>query len=43
MTQYRNSKWLNLTAAAALLLEKEKISREEFEALFEKEEAVPAV
>ena len=32
-----------LDAAAALLLEKEKISREEFEALFEKEEAVPAV
>ena len=32
-----------LDAAAALLLEKEKISRDEFEALFEKEEAVPAV
>ena len=29
---------LALTAAAALLLEKEKISRDEFEALFEKEE-----
>ena len=30
-----------LDAAAALLLEKEKISRDEFEALFEKEETVP--
>ena len=28
-------------AAAALLLEKEKISRDEFEALLEKEETVP--